>query len=92
VTERLQQNIALDFLKPLAEEMTRSDPSARPALTKAQNSMNIAYLGLSGVRRRWPLVPPGIGFRARGIYLIWGVISEVRHWIKTVMLFLRLQI
>ncbi|CAE6445308.1 unnamed protein product [Rhizoctonia solani] len=33
-------NEALDCLKPLAEEMVRSEPSARPALTKAQQSMN----------------------------------------------------
>ncbi|KAH7332933.1 kinase-like domain-containing protein [Rhizoctonia solani] len=84
------QNRALDFLTPLAEEMTHSDPSARPALTKAQQSMNTAFLGLGGVRYRWPLVPHEAGIRARGVYFIWGLASEVRHWLaKVLRLFLR---
>ncbi|KAF8733283.1 Protein kinase domain, partial [Rhizoctonia solani] len=43
-------NKTLDLLKLLAEEMTRSDPSARPTLAHAQRTMNTAFLGLSGVR------------------------------------------
>ncbi|KAJ1308133.1 hypothetical protein OPQ81_003853 [Rhizoctonia solani] len=55
--ELIPQNSALDFLKPLAEEMTRSDPTSRPTLANAQKSMNTTFLGLSGVRYRWPLAP-----------------------------------
>ncbi|KAJ1300185.1 hypothetical protein OPQ81_011936 [Rhizoctonia solani] len=61
--ELIPQNSALDFLKPLAEEMTRSDPSSRPTLAKAQQSMNRAFLGLSGIKYRWPLVPDQAGLR-----------------------------
>ncbi|KAG8757586.1 hypothetical protein FRC11_004443, partial [Ceratobasidium sp. 423] len=43
----IPQNSALDFLKPLADEMTQKNPFARPALTKARQSMNTAFLGLS---------------------------------------------
>ncbi|QRW15587.1 kinase domain protein [Rhizoctonia solani] len=46
----IPQISVLDFLIPLAEAMTRSDPSTRPTLTKAQDSMNTAFLGLSGTR------------------------------------------
>ncbi|CAE6361321.1 unnamed protein product [Rhizoctonia solani] len=81
----IPKNSALDFLKPLAEEMTRSDPSARPLLAKSQQSMNTAFLGLSGVQYRWPLVPREAGLRARGIYFILGVISEIRHWFERVL-------
>ncbi|CAE6391391.1 unnamed protein product [Rhizoctonia solani] len=89
----IPQNNALGFLKQLAEEMTRLDPSTRPALTQAQRVMNTAFLGLGGVRYRWPLVPQEASFRARGIYFIWGAISEIRYWLeKVVGLFLRMQV
>ncbi|CEL62347.1 hypothetical protein RSOLAG1IB_10400 [Rhizoctonia solani AG-1 IB] len=86
----IPQNDALNFLAPLAEEMTRSDPSVRPKLTKAQESMNTAFLGLSGLRYRWPLIPRDAGFRASCIYFVWGVGSEVRYWLSKILwLFLR---
>ncbi|KAH7332958.1 kinase-like domain-containing protein [Rhizoctonia solani] len=78
----ISQNRALDFLKPLAEEMTHSDPSARPVLVEARQCMNTAFLGLSGIRYRWPLVPRGVGLRARVIYFIWGTVSELRYWLR----------
>ncbi|ELU36548.1 Pkinase domain-containing protein [Rhizoctonia solani AG-1 IA] len=65
-------NNALDFLKPLAEKMTLSDPSTRPTLIRAQESMNTAFLGLNGVKYRWPLVPREAGFRARAVYFASG--------------------
>lgn len=86
-------NSALEFLGPLAEEMTRPNPSARPALTNARKSMNTLFLGLSGVQYRWPLVPRGAGFRVKGIYFIWGLISEVQYWFQRLLgLFLRLKL
>ncbi|KAH7332949.1 kinase-like domain-containing protein [Rhizoctonia solani] len=75
------QNRALDFLKPLAEEMTRSDPSERPILAEARQAMNTTFLGLNGVRYRWPFVPSEAGLRARVIYFIWGAVSELRYWL-----------
>ncbi|CAE6455888.1 unnamed protein product [Rhizoctonia solani] len=89
----IPQNSALDFLIPLAEDMTRSDPSSRPTLIKAQRSMNTAFAGFSGVKYRWPLVPGGAGFRARWIYFVWGVALEVRHWLDNILrLFLRVEV
>ncbi|KAF8748835.1 Protein kinase domain [Rhizoctonia solani] len=89
----IPQNSALDFLKQLAEEMTHSDPTSRPPLTKAQQFMNTAFLGLRGVRYRWPLAPQEAGLRAKGIYFIWGVVLEIRYWLeKASRLLLRLRI
>ncbi|KAF8682413.1 Protein kinase domain [Rhizoctonia solani] len=72
---------ALSFLIPLTEEMAHSDPSVRPPLIKAQQTMDTAFLGLSGLRYRWPLVPREAGFRARWIYFVWGVTTEIRYWL-----------
>ncbi|CAE6412349.1 unnamed protein product [Rhizoctonia solani] len=81
-------NNALDFLKPLAEKMTLSDPSTRPTLIRAQESMNTAFLGLNGVKYRWPLVPREAGFRARAVYFASGVSSEIAYWLRIVLKFL----
>ncbi|CAE6461030.1 unnamed protein product [Rhizoctonia solani] len=89
----LPETDTLRFLEPLVQQMIQKDPSARPVLTKARQSMNTAFLGLSGMRYRWPLVPREAGLRARGIYFVWGVVSEIRYWLEKVFrLFLRARV
>lgn len=68
--------------------MTQADPASRPSLEKAQRDMNTAFLGLSGWKYRWPIVPDEAGFRTRTVYVVWGLTSEVRYWISKVLQFL----
>ncbi|KAH7332913.1 kinase-like domain-containing protein [Rhizoctonia solani] len=87
------QNKAFNFLQQIADEMTQPDPSVRPPLSKARQSMNTAFLGLCGISYRWPLVPRKAGFRAKGIYFVWGIVSELRYWLQRLLgLFLRVRI
>jgi hypothetical protein len=72
-------------LDALAAEMTRSDPAVRLPLESAQRVMNTTFLGLSGWRYRWPIVPSEAGFKVRSIYMIWGVVSEVEFWLSKVL-------
>ncbi|ELU45142.1 Pkinase domain-containing protein [Rhizoctonia solani AG-1 IA] len=67
---------------PFAVDTYQLDPTSRPPLTKAQQFMNTAFLGLRGVRYRWPLAPQEAGLRAKGIYFIWGVVLEIRYWLE----------
>ncbi|KAJ1299822.1 hypothetical protein OPQ81_011113 [Rhizoctonia solani] len=80
----IQEIDGLNFLQPMITQLTHSNPSARPSLTRVQESVNTAFLGLSGLRYRWPLVPREAGLRARGIYFIWGIMLELKYWLERV--------
>ncbi|KAG8719280.1 hypothetical protein FRC08_003230 [Ceratobasidium sp. 394] len=68
---------SLGFLLPLARAMTEEDPSKRPTLTHARQTMDTQFLGLSGWRTRWPIVPEDSTTKQRFIYFYAGVVTEV---------------
>ncbi|EUC56299.1 kinase domain protein [Rhizoctonia solani AG-3 Rhs1AP] len=79
----------LEFLRPLALEMTQREPHKRPPLQKARTSMDTAFLGLNGWRYRWPLAPKGANFQARlHLYLV-GIMAELSYWMEKLVGLLR---
>ncbi|CAE7127526.1 unnamed protein product [Rhizoctonia solani] len=79
----------LDFLEPLATEMTQREPHKRPSLEKARDSMNTAFLGLNGWRYRWPFIPQSATFRARLHFALVGILAEFGYWIEKLVGLLR---
>lgn len=67
----------LDFLLPIARQMTEVEPSQRPSLAKARQVMNTQFAGLSGWKKRWPIIPPKASFRHRCLFFFAGVTTEV---------------
>ncbi|CAE6528324.1 unnamed protein product [Rhizoctonia solani] len=78
----------LKFLSPLVDEMTRRDPTKRPKIEIARSTMNTAFLGLSGLRYRWPLVAAENGSfdRLRTIFI--GLSAEVKYLMEQILNFL----
>ncbi|CAE6430797.1 unnamed protein product [Rhizoctonia solani] len=75
----------IQFLEPLVRQMTRTNPAERPTLVGAQASMNTAFLGLSGWRYRWPIIPQEAELRERLRYIFAGLTAEVRWWLHRVL-------
>ncbi|KAF8597236.1 hypothetical protein BDV93DRAFT_453297 [Ceratobasidium sp. AG-I] len=75
----------LEFLLPLARDMTERDPAKRPNLEESQRSMNTTFAGLSGWRRRWPIVPDNAQFTRRVVYILIGITSEVVFLLKKLL-------
>ncbi|KAG8724769.1 hypothetical protein FRC09_014405 [Ceratobasidium sp. 395] len=66
----------LEFLLPLARDMTEEEPSKRPSLARARQTMNTQFAGLSGWRTRWPIVPPHLTTKQRFLYFYAGAATE----------------
>ncbi|KAG8679393.1 hypothetical protein FRC11_003777, partial [Ceratobasidium sp. 423] len=66
----------INFLEPLVRQMTRTNPADRPTLVDAQASMNTAFLGLSGWKYRWPMIPEEAEFSERLRYIFAGLTAE----------------
>lgn len=81
----IPQYAALNFLLPLAREMTDSNPGRRPALEQARDMMNTQFVGLGGFRNRWPIIPPDASRRDRCFYLLAGVMTEVVVFFKNLL-------
>ncbi|CAE6476653.1 unnamed protein product [Rhizoctonia solani] len=67
----------LEFLLPLARTMTEREPAKRPSIGEAYQIMNNEFSGIWGVRRRWPIIPPGAWWLQRVLYIISGITTEV---------------
>ncbi|KAF8596711.1 kinase-like protein [Ceratobasidium sp. AG-I] len=75
----------LAFLLPLAREMTNPDPRKRPNLQHARQSMSAQFVGLSGFRTRWPIMPIDAPFRKRCLYVMAGIATEVVIILKRIL-------
>ncbi|KAF8602490.1 kinase-like protein [Ceratobasidium sp. AG-I] len=75
----------LRFLLPLAREMTSIDPKQRPSLEQARHSITTQFVGLSGWRKRWPIVPLDASLKHRCIYVLAGMMTEVVIFLRRVM-------
>ncbi|CAE6491902.1 unnamed protein product [Rhizoctonia solani] len=73
---------SLQFLLPLAKEMTHHDPNERPSLEIANRAMNAEFTGLSGWRLRWPIIPRDASFRERWISMVIGAMAEIAFLLK----------
>lgn len=73
----ITQYATLKFLLPLARDMTNPDPERRPTLEQARHTLNIQFVGLSGWRKRWPIIPPEASLKHRCIYTLAGLATEV---------------
>ncbi|KAF8596727.1 kinase-like protein [Ceratobasidium sp. AG-I] len=67
----------LDFLLPLARAMTETDPSKRPSLARAKQSMHTQFVGLSEWKKRWPIIPPNTSLRRRFLFCFAGFTTEL---------------
>jgi hypothetical protein len=65
--------------------MTNRDPSKRPTLEQARQSINSQFLGLSTFPKRWPITPPGTPFRNQCIYILAGVTTEIVISVRRVL-------
>ncbi|CAE7112436.1 unnamed protein product [Rhizoctonia solani] len=72
-------------LVPLAKEMTLDNPTQRPTLLSARASMNTAFLGIPGLKYRWPIVPKYAGDSERWRYFWAGLSAEVRFWLNRIL-------
>lgn len=72
----------LQFLLPLARQMTHITPSKRPSLATARKKMSTHFAGLSGYQKRWPIVPLNVSFRHRCLFFLAGVTTEVMFLLK----------
>ncbi|KAB5588841.1 hypothetical protein CTheo_7718 [Ceratobasidium theobromae] len=75
----------LRFLLALAREMTDEDPSRRPSLAQARQTMNTYFAGLSGREKRWPIVPSNVSFGHKCYILFSGVTNEVGVFIRSLI-------
>ncbi|CAE6453751.1 unnamed protein product [Rhizoctonia solani] len=64
-------------LLPLAQDMTRDNPTERPTLLAAQARMNTAFLGIPGWKYRWPIVPKYADSWERWGYFWAGLAAEL---------------
>jgi hypothetical protein len=71
--------------------MTNHDPNKRPTLEQARHIMNAHFVGLSGWRMRWPILPPDTTFRQRWTSVIAGITAEVILFLKRVLSLLLLR-
>lgn len=78
----------LEFLLPLAQDMAKQNPSDRPTLENARSAMNTAFLGLSGWKYRWPIVPAHAESSDRWSYFFQGISAEFKYWIRSLLNFL----
>lgn len=76
---------SLKFVLPLVRKMIREVPTERPTLEQARDQMNTAFIGLSGWRRRWPIVPRNASFEDRCRYYFSGIKVEIRFWIRAII-------
>ncbi|CUA72840.1 hypothetical protein RSOLAG22IIIB_10348 [Rhizoctonia solani] len=76
--EFIPQIKGLDFLIPLAMEMTRNEPDSRPTLEHARKSMNTAFLGLGWRAYNWPLLPPNAPRKVRILRVLFGVMKDIQ--------------
>jgi hypothetical protein len=73
----LQKISTLEFLLPLVRDMTEEDPSKRPTLAHARESMNTQFAGLGGWKKRWPIVPVNASLRHQFLFFVAGMTTEV---------------
>ncbi|CAE6438512.1 unnamed protein product [Rhizoctonia solani] len=78
----------LKFLLPLVHEMMRETPGQRPTLEQARNRMNTSFVGLSGWKYRWPIVPRNSRFEEKCWYYFRGLAAEITFWIRSIMRFI----
>ncbi|KAF8595937.1 kinase-like protein [Ceratobasidium sp. AG-I] len=81
----------LEFLLPLARDMTERDPSKRPTLEESQQSLNAMFVGLSGWRKRWPIVPDNAPVTRRCAFIFIGITAEVAFLLRKLVLLITLQ-
>lgn len=67
----------LRFLLSLARDMTNSDPLKRPTISSAQRTLHTHFAGLSGFRKRWPIIPQDTPLPQRIMYVVAGFATEV---------------
>lgn len=65
--------------------MTEREPSQRPSLEAAQNAINTLFVGLSGWRKRWPIIPGDARFVHRCVYAFAGVSAEMVYLLKALI-------
>ncbi|KAG8736951.1 hypothetical protein FRC10_008688 [Ceratobasidium sp. 414] len=80
-----QQYKQLNFLLPLARDMTNSDPEKRTTLRLASHTMNTHFVGLPGWRKRWPFIPPDASFGERYMMILKGLTAEMVALLKRVL-------
>ncbi|KAG8688576.1 hypothetical protein FRC11_005197 [Ceratobasidium sp. 423] len=76
---------SLRFLLPLAKEMTHRDPDKRPSLEIANCAMNAQFVGLSGWRMRWPILPRNASFGESWLSIITGAAAEIAFLLKQIL-------
>ncbi|KAJ1300211.1 hypothetical protein OPQ81_011958 [Rhizoctonia solani] len=67
----------LQFLLPLAREMTHHDPVLRPKLERAYKVMVTHFAGLPGWKTRWPILPRGAPLGRKYFIVLEGVTAEI---------------
>ncbi|KAF8595496.1 kinase-like protein [Ceratobasidium sp. AG-I] len=83
--ELIPKYAILDFLLPLAREMTDPKPENRPTLEHARYDMISQFQGLGSFRKRWPIIPPNAPLRARCLYILAGVATEIVILFRTML-------
>lgn len=83
----IQKIEGIEFLLPLAQDMTKDKPNERPALEGARNTMNTAFLGLSGWKYRRPFVPKDATFQDRCRIMFVALSEEANYWLMAVLNF-----
>ncbi|CAE6361396.1 unnamed protein product [Rhizoctonia solani] len=83
----IPQYPTLQFLLPLAREMTDHDPGKRPTLERAYQALITQFNGLPRLRTRWPLLTRDASLRQRyGIFVV-GAAAELvlllKHLVAT---------